>query len=122
MASYAMAHLKLDLLLRELAEESLKGTQIIAQGKDEVRNPGNRSQIDVDPEGVEQGVAPLQGAEIEGGHSPGFHPGLLSVSPSGTRAQRFQIYLTNSLEGYHPDTGTLWALWLSTEANEACVA
>ena len=30
-----------------------------------------------------------------------------------------QIYLTNSLEEYHPDTGTLWASWLSAEANEA---
>ncbi|HYQ59246.1 MAG TPA: type ISP restriction/modification enzyme, partial [Draconibacterium sp.] len=33
--------------------------------------------------------------------------------------QRFNIYLTNSLEEHHPDTGTLWANWLSTEANEA---
>lgn len=34
-------------------------------------------------------------------------------------AQRFKIYLTNSLEEYHPDTGTLFANWLSSEANEA---
>lgn len=33
--------------------------------------------------------------------------------------RRFQIYLTNALEEYHPDTGTLFASWLSTEANEA---
>jgi len=33
--------------------------------------------------------------------------------------QRFRIYLTNSLEEYHPDTGTLFASWLSAEANEA---
>lgn len=33
--------------------------------------------------------------------------------------QRLRIYLTNSLEEYHPDTGTLWANWLSNEANEA---
>ena len=33
--------------------------------------------------------------------------------------QRLRIYLTNSLEEHHPDTGTLWANWLSTEANEA---
>ncbi len=33
--------------------------------------------------------------------------------------KRFQIYLTNALEEYHPDTGTLFASWLSTEANEA---
>jgi len=32
--------------------------------------------------------------------------------------QRFRIYLTNSLEEHHPDTGTLFANWLSTEANE----
>jgi very-short-patch-repair endonuclease len=58
MASYAMAHLKLDLLLAET----------------------------------------------------GFKP---------TKDQRFRVFLTNSLEEYHPDTGTLFANWLSTEANEA---
>lgn len=34
-------------------------------------------------------------------------------------AERLRIYLTNSLEEHHPDTGTLFASWLSTEANEA---
>ncbi|MEN9613511.1 MAG: hypothetical protein RLZZ628_4325, partial [Bacteroidota bacterium] len=58
MASYAMAHLKLDILLGET----------------------------------------------------GFKP---------TKEQRLRIYLTNSLEEHHPDTGTLFANWLSTEANEA---
>lgn len=58
MASYAMAHLKLDLLLTET----------------------------------------------------GYKP---------TTSQRFRVYLTNSLEESHPDTGTLFANWLSTEANEA---
>lgn len=58
MASYAMAHLKLDLLLAET----------------------------------------------------GFKP---------AKDQRFRIYLTNSLEEFHPDTGTLFAGWLSAEANEA---
>ncbi|MBL7067078.1 MAG: N-6 DNA methylase [Candidatus Marinimicrobia bacterium] len=58
MASYAMAHLKLDLLLRET----------------------------------------------------GYNP---------KKEQRFRIFLTNSLEEHHPDTGTLFANWLSTEANEA---
>ena len=58
MASYAMAHLQLDLLLKET----------------------------------------------------GFKP---------TKDQRTRVYLTNSLEDYHPDTGTLFANWLSTEANEA---
>ncbi len=58
MASYAMAHLKLDLLLTET----------------------------------------------------GYKP---------TSNQRFRVYLTNSLEEHHHDTGTLFANWLSTEANEA---
>ena len=58
MASYAMAHLKLDLLLTET----------------------------------------------------GFKP---------TTNQRLRVYLTNSLEESHPDTGTLFANWLSSEANEA---
>lgn len=58
MASYAMAHLKLDLLLKET----------------------------------------------------GYKP---------KNEQRFRVYLTNSLEEYHADTGTLFANWLSAEANEA---
>ena len=36
-----------------------------------------------------------------------------------TKDQRFRVYLTNSLEEHHQDTGTLFANWLSTEANEA---
>jgi hypothetical protein len=36
-----------------------------------------------------------------------------------TKDQRFRVYLTNSLEESHPDTGTLFASWLSAEANEA---
>ncbi|SFS59303.1 type ISP restriction/modification enzyme [Lutibacter maritimus] len=58
MASYAMAHLQLDLLLKET----------------------------------------------------GFKP---------ASNQRTRVYLTNSLEEFHPDTGTLFANWLSSEANEA---
>jgi predicted helicase len=58
MASYAMAHLKLDLLLAET----------------------------------------------------GYKP---------TANQRFRVFLTNSLEEQHPDTNTLFARWLSDEANEA---
>jgi predicted helicase len=58
MASYAMAHLKLEMLLRET----------------------------------------------------GYNP---------QKEQRFKIYLTNALEEHHPDTGTLFANWLSTEASEA---
>ncbi|QTA78209.1 SAM-dependent methyltransferase domain-containing protein [Desulfonema limicola] len=58
MASYAMAHLKLDLLLTET----------------------------------------------------GYKP---------KKQNRFRIFLTNSLEESHPDTGTLFASWLSKEASEA---
>lgn len=36
-----------------------------------------------------------------------------------SKEQRLRIYLTNSLEESHPDTGTLFANWLSAEANEA---
>jgi predicted helicase len=36
-----------------------------------------------------------------------------------TKDQRFKVYLTNSLEEHHKDTGTLFASWLSNEANEA---
>jgi len=36
-----------------------------------------------------------------------------------TTNQRTRVYLTNSLEEYHPDTGTLFANWLSSEAYEA---
>ncbi len=46
----------------------------------------------------------------------------LLLSDTGYKAttdQRFRVYLTNSLEEYHPDTGTLFANWLSSEANEA---
>lgn len=33
--------------------------------------------------------------------------------------RRLRIYLTNSLEECHPDTGSLWAQWLSDEASAA---
>ncbi|MEJ8803428.1 type ISP restriction/modification enzyme [Pontibacter sp. H249] len=36
-----------------------------------------------------------------------------------TKDQRFRIYLTNSLEEHHPDTGSLFATALANEANEA---
>ncbi len=64
MASYAMAHLQMDLLL------------------------------------TETGYTPLSRG-------------------AGGVSQRLKIYLTNSLEESHPDTGTLFANWLSSEANEA---
>lgn len=46
----------------------------------------------------------------------------LLLSETGYKVQkdeRFKIFLTNSLEEHHPDTGTLFANWLSSEANEA---
>lgn len=36
-----------------------------------------------------------------------------------TTNQRFRVFLTNSLEEHHQDTGTLFENWLSQEANEA---
>jgi predicted helicase len=36
-----------------------------------------------------------------------------------TDDQRFKIFLTNSLEEAHPDTGTLFSSWLSDESNQA---
>ena len=44
---------------------------------------------------------------------------LSETGYTSTKERRFQVYLTNALEEYHPDTGTLFATWLSTEANEA---
>ncbi|MDM8549385.1 N-6 DNA methylase [Desulfobacterales bacterium HSG2] len=35
------------------------------------------------------------------------------------KQSRFRIFLTNSLEEVHPDTGTLFTTWLSNEATEA---
>ncbi|MEZ4529108.1 MAG: type ISP restriction/modification enzyme, partial [Desulfobacterales bacterium] len=39
--------------------------------------------------------------------------------PTGKNAPRVSVYLTNSLEEYHPDTNTLFAQFLGTEANAA---
>ncbi|MCK4664853.1 MAG: DUF559 domain-containing protein [Bacteroidales bacterium] len=44
---------------------------------------------------------------------------LTETGYKAQKNQRYNIYLTNSLEEYHPDTGTLFAGWLSSEANEA---
>jgi very-short-patch-repair endonuclease len=73
MASYAMAHLKLDLLLTET------------------------------------------------GYDPSKSPRRGDLPPSfgGVGGGRLRVYLTNSLEEHHPDAGTLFANWLSIEANEA---
>ncbi len=81
MASYAMAHLKLDLLL------------------------------------TETGYKPTDQFPSSGGVSAGR--GGSFPSSGGAGGGRLRVYLTNSLEHHHPDTGTLFANWLSTEANEA---
>ena len=44
---------------------------------------------------------------------------LAETGYEANSTQRFRVYLTNSLEEYHPDTGTLFANTLSNEANEA---
>jgi Predicted helicase len=43
----------------------------------------------------------------------GYTPG------DNDKQQRLRVFLTNSLEEAHPDTGTLFASWLSREAKEA---
>ncbi len=44
---------------------------------------------------------------------------LAETGYKAKKDQRFNIFLTNSLEEHHPDSGTLFAGWLSSEANEA---
>ena len=44
---------------------------------------------------------------------------VLRESGCDLGAQRLRIFLTNALEEHHPDTGSLFSQWLSTEANEA---
>ena len=44
---------------------------------------------------------------------------LKDTGYKATSDERLKIYLTNSLEESHPDTNTLFASWLSDEANEA---
>ncbi|MCR5115629.1 MAG: N-6 DNA methylase [Bacteroidales bacterium] len=41
------------------------------------------------------------------------------IPTTNSTNQRLRIYLTNSLEEYNKDTGTLFAQWLATEANDA---
>lgn len=71
MASYAMAHLKMDMLLTET------------------------------------------------GYKPQQSPSSGGVAESRGGDQRLKIFLTNSLEEAHPDTGTLFSAWLSDESNQA---
>jgi predicted helicase len=44
---------------------------------------------------------------------------LTETGYKATSDQRFRIFLTNSLEEAHPDTGTLFSSWLSDEADQA---
>ena len=44
---------------------------------------------------------------------------VLRDSGCDLNGNRLRVYLTNSLEEHHPDTGTLFSQWLATEANEA---
>ncbi|MCB0815833.1 MAG: DNA methyltransferase, partial [Flavobacteriales bacterium] len=55
----------------------------------------------------------------ETGYDMGQPHGTPGAMPSGKEQQRLRVFLTNSLEEAHPDTGTLFASWLSQEANEA---
>lgn len=41
------------------------------------------------------------------------------IQTTNTTNQRLRVYLTNSLEEYDKETGTLFAQWLASEANEA---
>ncbi len=95
MASYAMAHLKLDLLLTETGY-----------------NPNKSNHIGKSTNLTSHGEA-LADLTFSGGAPAN----LLSLGGAG--GGRIRIYLTNSLEEHHPDTGTLFANWLSAEANEA---
>ncbi|MDP2070905.1 type ISP restriction/modification enzyme [Methylotenera sp.] len=74
MTSYAMAHLKLDMLLTETGAYAT---------------------------------------------TPSLRATLSKEGELKTTSERLRIYLTNSLEEHDADTGTLFASWLSTEANEA---
>ena len=44
---------------------------------------------------------------------------LSETGCNAKRENRFRIFLTNSLEEYHPDTNTLFSAWLSNESKEA---
>lgn len=78
MASYAMAHLKLSMLLAETGYKNYSAPN--GGVPNEVRRGGPKA---------------------------------------GDSDQRLNIYLTNSLEEHHKDTGTIFSSWLSQESNEA---
>jgi len=109
MASYAMAHLKLDLLLRETG---------YGQALQPPRPQPPRLSATPPLEGGEfLKLDSVSQTQFETKNSPPVLGGVDALRGRG--GKRLQIYLTNSLEEHHPDTGTLWASWLSHEANEA---
>ncbi len=75
------------------------------------------------PDYVKQDLIPrLNGFEVLLASYAMAHTKLeMVLRESGCDAgnQRLRVFLTNSLEEHHPDTGTLFAQWLSAEANEA---
>ena len=120
MASYAMARLKLDLLLEELAELQRPARE---QGHT-LRNPATKDGSEnIASAGIENrrssrgaGTASIEDRSRITSLSNYVESSLAYTRASATSsgiAKRFQIYLTNPLE-HHPDTGTLWASWLST--------
>ena len=108
MASYAMAHLKLDLLLKETTSPT------DTTPSDYVGHPA-----------VKGSTTPsdyVGHSAVKGSTTPSDyvgHPSSRGGEYYRDGNQRLRVYLTNSLEESHPDTGTLFANWLSTEANEA---
>lgn len=76
------------------------------------------------PDYVEKHLIPrLHGFEIMMASYAMAHLKLdLTLQETGftnDNAERLGIYLTNSLEDYHDDVGTLFASWLSTESQDA---
>ena len=75
------------------------------------------------PDYVKQDLIPrLNGFEVLLASYAMAHTKLeMVLRESGCDAgnERLRVFLTNSLEEHHPDTGTLFAQWLSAEANEA---
>ncbi len=83
-----------------------------------------KSQQGMWPGYVEQHLIPrLHGFELLMASYAMAHLKLdLLLTETGYRGQipqRLNVYLTNTLEEEHPDTGTLFATWLSNEASEA---
>ena len=50
-------------------------------------------------------------------HPPAKAVPLLRKEGSKEKTHRFQVYLTNALEEYHPDTGVSRFMWLASFAS-----